>query len=142
MRHRVGASGAASFWAVAALVASGLSLAAGGFAPALAYSGAQAEAQSDPVSDPYGFPNIKLCCEQKKKKYRKRRHHDDYDYPDTDPDPDYDGTDGPFASVAASRGGIRSRRSKKRSRNWAKAGGSGFGRGLRAISRGFRSTRR
>ena len=91
MRHRVGASGAASFWAVAAVVASGLILAAGGFAPASAYSGAQAEAQSDPVADPYGFPNIKLCCEHKKKKYRKRRPHDDDGYYEPGPDTEYDG---------------------------------------------------
>lgn len=33
--------------------------------PAFAYSGAQAEAQTDPVADPYSFPNIKLCCQKK-----------------------------------------------------------------------------
>lgn len=91
MRHKVGASGAAGFLAAAAVIASGLFWAAGGFAPAFAYSGSQAEAQSDPVADPYGFPNIKLCCEPKKKKHRKkRRPHDypDYDYPDDDGDGD------------------------------------------------------
>jgi hypothetical protein len=56
--------------------------------PARAYSGSQAEAQSDPVSDPYSFPSIKLCCEKKKKKERKtwRGHHrpGGYPYPDDD----------------------------------------------------------
>jgi hypothetical protein len=69
-------------WAAAVVIAGGLVLAAGAYFPALAYSGSQAEAQSDPVSDPYGFPNIKLCCETKKK-VRKKRRHDDYgDYPE------------------------------------------------------------
>ena len=89
MRHSVGASGAAGFWAATAVVASGLVLAAGAHFPALAYSGAQAEAQSDPVSDPYGFPNIKLCCEHKKKKSARRRHRRRRrlsDDPDTDDD--------------------------------------------------------
>jgi len=68
-------------------------LAAMGGASARTYSGAQAEAQSDPVADPYSFPNIQLCCKAKKYKKRKRRGHrypprpgdpypdDDYDYP-------------------------------------------------------------
>ena len=87
MRHSVGASGAAGFLAAAAVVAGGLLLAAGAYAPAFAYSGSQAEAQSDPVADPYGFPNIKLCCEHKKKKYRKKPRHDDYgDYPEVEYD--------------------------------------------------------
>src|ERR1700682_6144862 len=30
--------------------------------PALAYSAAQAEAQTEPSNDPYSFPNIELCC--------------------------------------------------------------------------------
>jgi hypothetical protein len=49
-----------------------LFMAAGVSKPALAYSGAQAEAQSDP-SDPYSFPNIELCC--------KKKHHRKHGYP-------------------------------------------------------------
>jgi hypothetical protein len=65
------------------LAASGVLFAGAFSAPGQAYSGAQAEAQSDPVSDPYGFPNIQLCCgAQKKKKWRKRHR-------DWDRDPNY-----------------------------------------------------
>ncbi len=93
MRHRLGAGPAARLLAVAIVMAGSVLLAAMGGASARTYSGAQAEAQSDPVADPYSFPNIQLCCKAKKYKKRKRRGHrypprpgdpypdDDYDYP-------------------------------------------------------------
>lgn len=50
-------------WATYAAVAALCVVAAAGFADqASAYSASQAEAQSDPTTDPYTFPNIKLCC--------------------------------------------------------------------------------
>src|SRR5262245_12779131 len=57
----------AARFAAAALVVvgGGLRWLVGG-APVKAYTGAQAEAQMDPVWDPYGFPNIELCCHGKK----------------------------------------------------------------------------
>lgn len=71
MRHKVGAKATARFFAAAALAASGILFAATLSGESQAYSGSQAEAQSDPRSaDPYSFPNIDLCC--KKKKWRKR----------------------------------------------------------------------
>ncbi len=54
------------------LAAASLLIAGWGTAPAAAYSGAQAEAQSDP-RDPYSFPNIQLCCKPKKKAYTRPR---------------------------------------------------------------------
>ncbi len=69
MRHSVGEKLAACLSAVALVAAAGLFWAAS-VKPAAAYSGAQAEAQSDP-SDPYSFPNIELCC-KKKPTYRRR----------------------------------------------------------------------
>ena len=71
MRHRVSASVTARFFAAAAFAASGLLFASGLSSPTQAYSGSQAEAQSDPRSDPYSFPSISLCCKQKK---HHRRH--------------------------------------------------------------------
>ncbi|MCE9523929.1 MAG: hypothetical protein K8S25_16040 [Alphaproteobacteria bacterium] len=86
MQHSVGASGTVRLWAAVGAVASGLVLAAVAVAPAHAYSGAQAEAQSDPVSNAYDFPNIKLCCDKPRyKKPRRHRHGGGYD------DPDYPG---------------------------------------------------
>lgn len=46
----------------AALAAACVLFAAGSADIAAAYSASQAEAQSDPTTDPYTFPNIKLCC--------------------------------------------------------------------------------
>jgi hypothetical protein len=102
MRHKVGASGAACFWAAAAFIAGGLALAATA-TPALAYSGAQAEAQSDPVADPYSFPSIKLCCEKKKSHKRRRRGGGGGGYPDGPGYPDDDDYGGGYGS----RGGVR-----------------------------------
>lgn len=62
MRQRFGAR----LLATAVLAASGILFAGLAGAPAYAYSGAQAEAQSDPSSDPYNFPSIQLCCKAKK----------------------------------------------------------------------------
>jgi hypothetical protein len=85
MRHSFRASATARVFAAAVLAAGGLFLAADS-SPVNAYSGAQAEAQMDPVSDPYGFPNIKLCCGEQKKKKKWRYRHRDRDW---DRDPDY-----------------------------------------------------
>jgi hypothetical protein len=99
MRDRFGVTGLTRFFA-AAVLAAGMLFALAGSDASQAYSGAQAEAQSDPRSaDPYSFPNIDLCCKAKKKKkpqYRRGRgrgdgggygggRYDDYDdYDDTD----------------------------------------------------------
>lgn len=83
MRHSFGAGAQARLLAAFAAFA-GLVMAAAGATPAFAYSGAQAEAQSDPVADPYGFPNVQLCCSAQKKK-RRYRHRDR----DWDRDPNY-----------------------------------------------------
>lgn len=66
MRHSFGTKIAACLSTVALAAAVGLFW-MGSSEPASAYSGAQAEAQSDP----YAFPNIELCCKAKKT-YRRR----------------------------------------------------------------------
>jgi len=72
MRHSFRAT-ATRFFAAAVLGAGALYALAGNDT-AQAYSGAQAEAQSDPRSaDPYSFPNIDLCCKKAKKKKKPYR---------------------------------------------------------------------
>lgn len=72
MRDRLGAGATMRFLALAALTAAGTLFALAGSGPTQAYSGAQAEAQSDPrAADPYSFPNIDLCCKAKKKRYHR-----------------------------------------------------------------------
>jgi hypothetical protein len=73
MRNGFGVTGIARLFA-AAVLASGMLFALAGSKTTQAYSGAQAEAQSDPRSvDPYSFPNIDLCCKTTKKKKKKAR---------------------------------------------------------------------
>ena len=72
MRHSFGTKVAACLSTVALAAAAGLFW-MGSSETASAYSGAQAEAQSDP----YAFPNIELCC-KKKKTYRRRGHGNGY----------------------------------------------------------------
>ena len=68
MQHSVGTKLAACLSTVALAAAAGLFwMGSGGTASA--YSGAQAEAQSDP----YAFPNIELCCKKKTYRHRPRR---------------------------------------------------------------------
>ncbi len=67
MRHSVGTKLAACLSTVALAAAAGLFWAATSDT-ASAYSGAQAEAQSDP----YAFPNIELCCKKKTHRHRPR----------------------------------------------------------------------
>lgn len=62
-------AGAARLWVAAFIAAAGALFATATATPALAYSGAQAEAQTDPNADPYSFPNIQLCCKKKKRIY-------------------------------------------------------------------------
>lgn len=93
MQHKHGAGTTARFFAAAALAASGILFALAGSAPSQAYSGAQAEAQSDPRSaDPYSFPNIDLCCKAKVKKKKKRSYRRGRDR-DRGYDGPYDGGD-------------------------------------------------
>lgn len=75
MRHSVGTKLATLLSTVALAAAAGF-LWMGSSETASAYSGAQAEAQSDP----YAFPNIELCCKPKKV-HKRRRHGDDPWYP-------------------------------------------------------------
>jgi hypothetical protein len=86
MRHSVGAIAKACL--TAAVIAAAGTLIAATSETALAYSGSQAEAQSDP----YAFPNIDLCCEKKKPAHRpKRRHNGGHGHPHPNPDNgDYD----------------------------------------------------
>lgn len=64
-------AGAARLWAAAFIAAIGAMIATVAGSPAFAYSGAQAEAQTDPSPDPYSFPNIKLCCQKKSGGHRR-----------------------------------------------------------------------
>jgi hypothetical protein len=83
MRHSVGTKLAACLSTVALVAAASLFW-MGSSPEASAYSGAQAEAQSDP----YAFPNIQLCC--KKKPHRKRPNGGNgYPYPPGDDDNGY-----------------------------------------------------
>lgn len=83
MRQSFGTRLAACLSTVALAAAAGLFW-MGASESASAYSGAQAEAQSDP----YAFPNIQLCC--KKKKTYQRRHNGNGDGPWYPPYPDDD----------------------------------------------------
>ena len=47
-----------------------------------AYPAAQAEAQSDPGQDPYGFPNVQLCCEKRTARRSYRTGHSGYYWKD------------------------------------------------------------
>lgn len=74
MRHRLGARATARILAAAVVAAGGMLAVLAGSASVSAYSGSQAEAQSDPRSaDPYSFPNIDLCCKKKKRPNRPGR---------------------------------------------------------------------
>lgn len=61
MRKGLGNYGGMQLGAILVLLFAGLM---SGTPAAFAYPAAEAEAQGDPGSDPYGFPNIKLCCEK------------------------------------------------------------------------------
>ena len=84
MRHSVGTKLTA--WASAIAIAGIAGLAwVGSSETASAYSGAQAEAQSDP----YAFPNIELCCTKKPSyQHRKRPRRGNGDGPYYPPGPD------------------------------------------------------
>ena len=107
MRDRFGVTGLTRLFAAAVLAAGALFALAGSNA-VQAYSGAQAEAQSDPRSvDPYSFPNIDLCCKTPKKKKKPRRrggyggggYGDNGDYGDYD-DGDYSHRNGRAVRVS------------------------------------------
>jgi hypothetical protein len=93
MRHSVG-----MMLSAAALMMAAVFFAASS-ETAQAYSGAQAEAQSDP----YAFPNIDLCCE-KKKVHRPKRKHGDGGHGNGDSDSDDDEPDYKHGSVRVSCG--------------------------------------